>query len=65
MAGKIKYTKEEVIRQLQDHNNRFGKITTESFNMDKEVCSAKTVEAKFGSWVKGLVKAGLREEKEC
>ena len=63
MAGKIRYTKEEVLKQMQDHYKRNGKITTESFSMDKEVCSVKTVEAKFGSWVKGLIKAGLREEK--
>ncbi|MCP1226167.1 homing endonuclease associated repeat-containing protein [Sebaldella sp. S0638] len=62
MAGKIKYTEEEVLKQLQDHYKRNGKITRDSFTSDKTVCSSITVRKKFGSWKKALKKAGLERE---
>ena len=58
------YTKEEIIEQLQDHYKRNGKITKESFNLDKLTCSAETVVLKFGSWQKTLEELGYTEIKE-
>ncbi|MDR2878580.1 MAG: hypothetical protein LBV03_01520 [Fusobacteriales bacterium] len=63
MAGKTIYTEEEVLKQLQDHYKRNGKITRKIFIEDKTVCSITTVIKKFGSWEKALEKLGLEKER--
>ena len=55
--------KEIVAKQLIEHNKRTLQITRKSFDEDKEVCSADTVVARFGSWQKALEETGIREKK--
>ena len=38
MAGKIRYTEEEVLKQMQDHYKRHEKMTRKFFGEDKTVC---------------------------
>ncbi|MDR2879412.1 MAG: hypothetical protein LBV03_05830, partial [Fusobacteriales bacterium] len=59
MAKRMIYTKEKVIKQLQNYYKRNGKITRKSFDSDKTVCSASVVLQRFGSWNKALKMAGL------
>ena len=63
MAGKIKYTEEEVLKQLQDHFKRNGKITSKTFEKDKTVCSVTTEKEKFGSWEKAFKKSGIEKDR--
>ena len=43
VMGKKVYSKEDIIKQLQNYYKRNGKITKESFGEDKTVCSGATV----------------------
>ena len=63
MAGKIRYTEEEVLKQMQDHYKRHEKMTRKFFGEDKTVCSITTVIKKFGSWEKALEELGLEKER--
>ena len=63
MAGKIRYTEEEVLKQMQDHYKRHEKMTRKFFGEDKKVCSITTVIKKFGSWEKALEELGLEKER--
>ena len=44
MAGKIRYTEEEVLKQMQDHYKRHEKMTRKFFGEDKTVCWGSTCE---------------------
>ena len=57
-----KYSNDEIIMQLKDHFRENSCITVHSFNADKKTCSVVTVANRFGSWKKGLEKAGLKEK---
>ncbi len=54
-----KWSNEEILKQLREHYSKTGNITVESFDNDKGVCSTDTVKNRFGSWSKGLKKAGI------
>ena len=57
-----KLTKEKIIKHLKKFHSKNGKITVEEFEVDKDFCSVVSVQRIFGSWNKGLIEAGLREE---
>ena len=63
MAGKIRYTEEEVLKQMQDHYKRHEKMTRKFFGEDKKVCSSGVVFIRFGSWEKALEEAGISLKK--
>ena len=60
MAGvERKYSDEDILEQLRDHYKRNFKITRNSFEKDKTVCSSSIVYMRFGSWNNALLKAGI------
>ncbi len=52
-------TKEKILEQLREHYLKNSNITVKSFENDKNMCSPRTVEKKFGSWNKALLEAGI------
>ena len=61
-----KYSEEEILKQLRQYYSKNKNITSNGFKQDKNTCSSSTVENKFGSWQKALLKAGIpvTEKKE-
>ena len=59
--GVIKYSNEDLIKQLKEHYSRNPNITKKSFYLDKSVVSPSTIATRFGSWSRGLKKAGILE----
>ena len=55
-----KYSDDEIIMQLKNHFRKNTSISVTSFSADRETCSVRTVILRFGSWKKGLEKAGLK-----
>jgi hypothetical protein len=49
---------------LQDHCERNGKITRNSFRLDKMTCSPETVAKKLGSWQRSLEELGYIKPRE-
>ena len=54
-----KYSDEEILKQLKEHYRKNSSISKRSFEADKKTCSISTVSIRFGSWAKGLEKAGF------
>ena len=54
-----KYSDEEILEQLKEHYRKNSSISKRSFKADKNACSISTVSVRFGSWAKGLEKAGF------
>ena len=48
--GVKKYSREEILNQLRQHYSKNKDITYTSFKEDKETCSARLIELRFGSW---------------
>ena len=59
---RIIYSDEELLEQLKIHYRKNSNISVSSFIADKITCSSETIIQRFGSWNKGLIEAGLREE---
>ena len=57
-----KYSDNEIIMQLKAHFRKNSSISVTSFTADRKTCSVTTVAHRFGSWKKGLEKAGLKEK---
>ena len=60
MAGvERKYSDEDILELLRDHYKRNFKITRNSFEKDKTVCSSSIVYMRFGSWNNASLKSGI------
>ena len=62
--GVKKYSREEILNQLRQHYSKNKDITYTSFKEDKETCSARLIELRFGSWKKALLEAGIHGRKK-
>ena len=55
------YTEEKIIKQMQEHYEKYGKITIKSFDKDKSTCSFETVQKYLGSWSNAKIRAEIND----
>ncbi len=55
------YTEEKIIKQMQEHYEKYGKITIKSFDKDKSTCSFETVQKYLGSWSTAKIRAEIND----
>lgn len=63
IPGKTRsYTREELLKQLRDCNEKYGKCTARVFASDEKFASPETVQRRFGSWSRAKELAGIGDD---